>query len=186
MRTMKKYAMGGSMTTTAETTKKLVKKTVQKPVQKPAQSKKSNEQNWGGEMGTAPFTTKENTERRKNLNLPTSKAEEKAYYEKMRREEEVISRSKNGKTMKKAQTGLGMKSVKSGYDNNSGVTRADFVAIGKGKAKSGTKLKKQAATAIAMKKAGKAPKMKKAMMGAMAKPMMKAGGKMTKCKYGCK
>jgi hypothetical protein len=181
---MKKYAMGGSMTTTAETTKKPVKKTPKKP----AQSKKSNEQNWGGEMGTAPFTTKENTERRKNLNLPTSKAEEKAYYEKMRREEEVISKSKNGKTMKKAQAGtsLGMKSVKSGYDNNSGVTRADFVAIGKGKAKSGTKLKKQAATAIAMKKAGKAPKMKKAMMGAMAKPMMKAGGKMTKCKYGCK
>ncbi len=32
------------------------------------------------------------------------------------------------------------------------------------------------------------PKMKKAMMGAsmMDKPMMKMGGKMTKCKYGCK
>jgi len=50
---------------------------------------------------------------------------------------------KNGGKMKKAQGGssLGMKSVKSGYDNNSGVTRADFVAIGKGKAKSGTKMK---------------------------------------------
>jgi hypothetical protein len=34
---------------------------------------------------------------------------------------------------------------------------------------------KQAATAIAMKKAGKAPK-----------ATMKSGGKMTKCKYGCK
>lgn len=51
------------------------------------------------------------------------------------------------------------------------------------KAKSGAALKKQAAVAIAMKKAGKSPK--KAMMGATTKPMMKAGGKMTKCKYGC-
>jgi len=49
--------------------------------------------------------------------------------------------AKSGTTMKKAQSGLGMKSVKSGYDNNSGVTRADFVAIGKGKAKSGAKMK---------------------------------------------
>ena len=56
--------------------------------------------------------------------------------------------------MKKAKSGLGMKSVKSGYDDNSDVTRADFVAIGKGKAKSGKK--------------------------------MKSGGKMAKCKYGCK
>ena len=77
--------------------------------------------------------------------------------------------------VKKAKSCLGMKSVKSGYDDNPGVTRADFVAIGKGTAKSGAKLKKQAATAIAMKKAGKTPK-----------AAMKAGGKMTKCKYGCK
>ena len=102
-----------------------------------------------------------------------------------------LMNNKNGGTMKKAKSGLGMKSVKSGYDNNSGVTRADFVAIGKGTAKSGAKMKmggkmaKQAAVAIAMKKAGKKPK--KAMMGAsMAKPMMKSGGKMKKCKYGCK
>jgi len=99
---------------------------------------------------------------------------------------------KNGGAMKKAKSGLGMKSVKSGYDNNSGVTRADFVAIGKGTAKSGAKMKmggkmaKQAAVAIAMKKAGKKPK--KAQMGntIMADPMMKSGGKMKKCKYGCK
>jgi len=45
------------------------------------------------------------------------------------------------------------------------------------KAKSGAALKKQAATAIAMKKAGKSPK--KAMGGMK---MMKGGGK---CKYGC-
>ena len=188
MRTMKKYAMGGSMTTTAETTKKPVKKTPKKPVKKPVKPKKDIYKDLGGEMGKPIFSVEEQIQRRRSLGLPTSEAEEKAYYENMRKREEVISKSKNGKTMKKAQAGtsLGMKSVKSGYDNNSGVTRADFVAIGKGKAKSGTKLKKQAATAIAMKKAGKAPKMKKAMMGAMAKPMMKAGGKMTKCKYGCK
>jgi hypothetical protein len=139
-----------------------------------------------------------------------------------------LMNNKNGGTMKKAKSGLGMKSVKSGYDNNSGVTRADFVAIGKGKAQNGKKLiksgvkgmsenekvkkgitklvpsssqikanvmppkkkmggkmAKQAAVAIAMKKAGKKPK--KAMMGAsMSEPMMKSGGKMAKCKYGCK
>jgi hypothetical protein len=48
---------------------------------------------------------------------------------------------------------------------------------GKLKAKSGAALKKQAATAIAIKKAGKSPK--KAMGGMK---MMKGGGK---CKYGC-
>lgn len=85
------------------------------------------------------------------------------------------------KTMKKAKDGLGMKSVKSGYDKNPGVTRADFVSIGKGTAKSGTKIKK----------AKSGTKVKKAMMGAMAspmmdKPMMKKGGSMKKCKYGCK
>ena len=61
---------------------------------------------------------------------------------------------------------LGMKSVKAGFDKNPGVTRADIIVAGKKEAKSGAKLKKQAATAIAMKKAGKAPK----------KKMMKNGG----------
>ena len=62
--------------------------------------------------------------------------------------------------MKKAEKGgaLGMKSVKAGFDKNPGVTRADVIVAAKKEAKSGAKLKKQAATAIAMKKAGKAPK----------------------------
>ena len=49
-----------------------------------------------------------------------------------------------GKVMKKAKDGssLGMKSVKAGYDNNSGVTRADFVSMGKGEAKNGASMKK--------------------------------------------
>ena len=69
--------------------------------------------------------------------------------------------------MKKAEKGsaLGMKSVKAGFDKNPGVTRADVIVAAKKEAKSGAKLKKQAATAIAMKKAGKAPK-----------KMMKNGG----------
>jgi len=80
-----------------------------------------------------------------------------------------ISKAKSG-------TSLGMNSVKDGFDKNPGVTRADII-IGakKGQAKSGKMLKKQAATAIAMKKAGKTPK-----------AMMKTGGKMKKCAYGCK
>ena len=63
---------------------------------------------------------------------------------------------------------------------------------GKTKAKSGAALKKQAAVAIAMKKAGKAPKKKMQYGGAAASmapkkamggmKMMKGGGK---CKYGC-
>ena len=69
---------------------------------------------------------------------------------------------------------LGMKSVKAGFDKNPGVTRADVIVAAKKEAKSGAKLKKQAATAIAMKKAGKAPK------------MAKKGASMKKCKYGCK
>ena len=57
------------------------------------------------------------------------------------------------------------------------ITQKDIL-IGKGvlpkTAKKGAALKKQAAVAIAMKKAGKSPK------------TMKSGGKMKKCEYGCK
>lgn len=97
-------------------------------------------------------------------------------YEKMGRWEGQNKGKKN--SVKKAKTGtsLGMKSVKAGFDNNPGVTRADIITAAKGKAKSGASVKK----------AKSGTKMKKAMMGAMAKPIMKAGGKMTKCKYGCK
>ena len=122
------------------------------------------------------FTPKEQTERRNNLGLPTSKAEEKAYYDKMRKSEETVIPPKTKTKKAKAGTSLGMKSVKAGFDKNPGVTRADIITAAKGKAKSGASVKK----------AKSGTKMKKAMMGAMAKPMMKAGGKMTKCKYGCK
>jgi hypothetical protein len=80
--------------------------------------------------------------------------------------------------MKKAEKGtaLGMKSVKSGFDKNPGVTRADIIVAAKKEAKNGTKLKKQAATAIAMKKAGKAPK-KKMQYGGEAASMVPKGSK---------
>lgn len=67
------------------------------------------------------------------------------------------------------------------------ITKADILK-GRGViAKSGAALKKQAAVAIAMKKAGKAPKKKMQYGGdaASMKPTMKSGGKMSKCKYGC-
>lgn len=131
---MKKYAMGGSMTTTSETTKR-PKTTVKKP-------------KLGGEIGRPIFSDKEQKERRKKLGLPTSKAEEKAYYEKMRKEG-----AKNGKTMKKAKNGtsLGMKSVKAGFDKNPGVTRADIIVAGKKQAKKGATVKK-AKSGTSMKK----------------------------------
>ena len=91
--------------------------------------------------------------------------------DKWNKEGKLGPKKMGGKVVKKAKNGtsLGMKSVKAGYDDNSGVTRADFVSIGKGKAKSGAKVKK-------------------AMMGSsmIAAPMMKKGGSMKKCKYGCK
>ena len=75
-------------------------------------------------------------------------------------------------TMKKAKAGAK-------FDlNKDGKTTFKDVLIGRGvlpkTAKKGAALKKQAAVAIAMKKAGKTPK------------TMKSGGKMKKCAYGCK
>lgn len=83
-------------------------------------------------------------------------------------------------TMKKVVVKATAKKAKSGgsfpdLNKDGKVTKAD-VLVGRGviKAKKGAALKKQAAVAIAMKKAGKTPK------------TMKSGGKMKKCEYGCK
>jgi hypothetical protein len=65
-------------------------------------------------------------------------------------------------------TPLGMKSVIAKRDRNPGVTRTDIILAAKKEAKGGVKLKKQAAIAIAMKKAGKSPK--KARGGATLSP----------------
>jgi hypothetical protein len=71
---------------------------------------------------------------------------------------------KAGGSIKKAQDGTKFAALAPPFDK---ATYADKIAgATKNKAKSGTKVKK-------------------AMMGAMAKPMMKSGGKMKTCKGGC-
>lgn len=114
---------------------------------------------------------------------------------------------KKGGVVKKAKSGFGMLSVKAGIDKNPKPTFADKIAGAKGMAKSGKKLAKQAAVAIAMKKAGKSPKkmMKsggvlsapkkaglslqlgsyKGVIGKNTKGKAKMGKSMGKCKYGC-
>jgi len=129
---------------------------------------------------------------------------------------------KGGVIKKKAKDGssFGMLSVKAGIDKNPKPTQADRIAGAKGMAKKGAMLKKvgkaakQAATAIAMKKAGKSPKMMKngGMLAAPTKggvsmqlgsytrqigknytgknvvnkgAKAKMGKSMGKCKYGC-
>jgi hypothetical protein len=101
---------------------------------------------------------------------------------------------KNGgpvkKVVKKAKSGtsLGMKSVKAGFDKNPGVTRADIITAAKGKAKSGGSVKK-AQNGYQKNKGYEAIKEKELKTIAKTKKTaktMKSGGKMTKCKYGCK
>jgi hypothetical protein len=55
-----------------------------------------------------------------------------------------VSYPKPSNVSRKLKSGgsLGMKSVKAGYDKNPGVTRADIIVAGKGKAKKGMKIKK--------------------------------------------
>jgi len=72
------------------------------------------------------------------------KYEGKNQYEEKGRWEGQNTKKKTGGSIKKAQggTSLGMKSVKAGFDKNSGVTRADIIVAGKEKAKVGAKIKK--------------------------------------------
>jgi hypothetical protein len=113
---------------------------------------------------------------------------------------------KGGKAKAEKGGAFGMLSVKAGIDKNPNPTQADRIAGAKGMAKSGKKLAKQAAIAIAMKKAGKSPKMKsggtvsmqlgsyKGVIGkntkgkatkAVGLTKAKMGKSMGKCKYGC-
>jgi len=112
------------------------------------------------------------------------------------------SAMKDTTTYKKSKNGssFGMLSVKAGVDKNPNPTAADRIAGAKGMAKAGKKigkLAKQAATAIAMKKAGKSPKMKSGgtvsmQLGSYTRQIgknysgkAKMGKSMGKCKYGC-
>ena len=109
---------------------------------------------------------------------------------------------KGGVIKKKAEKGnsFGMLSVKAGIDKNPKPTQADRIAGAKGMAKAGKKigkLAKQAATAIAMKKAGKKPKMEKGgtvsmQLGSYTRTIgknysgkAKMGKSVGKCKNGC-
>jgi hypothetical protein len=141
-----------------------------------------------------------------------TKLEDKGFQKKAIANVESMRPMKKGGMMmkKKAQNGFGMLSVKAGVDNNPNPTFADKIAGAKKKATSGAKMMKlggaaakQAAIAIAMKKAGKTPKkkmqyggeaasmvptMKKGGKAMYGKSMMSKGGKMKmggKCKNGC-
>lgn len=181
---VKKYAMGGPMTTTSETTKK------------PKKVKRTFE-NSPDSGGVAPFTVKEQIERRKRLGLPTSEKEEKEYYAKMAREG-----GRNGKVVKKAKAGAK-------FDlNKDGKTTFKDVLIGRGvlpkTAKSGKTMKKAQNSSTVnpvrqqsnwkkemdlkkkefdLKKGELREKVKKI---ASSLTKSKSGGKMKKCKYGCK
>ena len=99
-------------------------------------------------------------------------------------------------TIKKVVVKATAKKAKSGGSfpdlNKDGKVTQKDILIGKGvlpkTAKKGAALKKQAAVAIAMKKAGKTPKKMQygGAAASMVPPMMKKGGATKKCKYGCK
>jgi hypothetical protein len=109
----------------------------------------------------------------------------------------IVKKLKETGSMVKSKLGLkkggAVKKAKSGgsfpdLNKDGKITKADILK-GRGViAKSGAKLKKQAAVAIAMKKAGKAPKKMQygGAAASMVPPMMKKGGATKKCKYGCK
>lgn len=107
---------------------------VKKPVTKPKEDKYKG---LGGEIGRPIFSDKEQRERRKKLGLPTSAAEEKAYYKKMEKEG-----AKNGKTMSKAKNGKSFPDL----NKDGKITKADILK-GRGViAKKGATVKKAAAS----------------------------------------
>ena len=100
----------------------------------------------------------------------TSDYAKRLEYAKMQNEFKKAKAALNTKLKKKAKSGGSFPDL----NKDGKITKADILK-GRGViAKKGAKLKKQAAVAIAMKKAGKTPK------------TMKSGGKMKKCEYGCK
>jgi hypothetical protein len=66
-------------------------------------------------------------------------------YKAAKKKVKEVTGMKSGGTIKKAQggTSLGMKSVKAGFDNNPGVTRADIITAATKKAKTGTTIPKK-------------------------------------------
>ena len=77
----------------------------------------------------------------------------------------------------KAGKSLGLKSVKAGYDNNPGVTRADIIVAAKGKAKYGAKLKKKAQDGADVKEGYELPEFTKTASRIVDKPSKPAKAK---------
>jgi hypothetical protein len=111
--------------------------------------------------GVAPFTDKEQVERRKKLGLPTSDKEKKAYYAKMSKEG-----AKNGTSMKKAKTGLSIPKKNSVSKNIGNLNKAKD-------GKSFPDLNKDG-------------KITKADILKGRGVIAKKGASVKKCKYGCK
>jgi hypothetical protein len=133
----KKYAMGGSMTTTTETTKK-PKSSGFKKTPEDIKLEKKNKGSAFGVIISDEDVRKNPQDFQYLMDSPK--------YKKMLdpKTNKNYPKSKFGKTISKAKNGtsLGMKSVKAGFDKNPGVTRADIITAATKKAKAGTKVKK--------------------------------------------
>lgn len=141
--------------------KKMMKKAEMGMQTKPKKGKMMSE---SGDLADA---LNETMRMRKAGTVPKTDKDAGKYMDKLSKKGKLGPKMKMGGTMKKAQDGSSFAKLAPPYDK---ATYADKIAgATKGKAKSGTK-------------------MKKAMMGTsmMDTPMMKKGGAMKKCKYGCK
>lgn len=139
----------------------------------------------------------------------------KTLKEKMKKEQEnyksKVSKLKMSKLKMKNGGSLGMKSVKAGFDNNPGVTRADIITAATKKAKKGMRVKKaQSGTSVDRNTPSDISKMRKwykdkntpgkdrntpaevkkmresYRSGEMKGKKAKSGTTMKKCRYGCK
>jgi hypothetical protein len=141
--------------------KKIMKKAEMGMQTKPKKGKMISE---SGDLADA---LNETMRMRKAGTAPKTDKDAGKYMDKLSKKGKLGPKMKMGGTMKKAKDGSAFAKLAPPYDK---ATFADKIAgATKGKAKSGTK-------------------MKKAMMGVdmMQSPMMKKGGAMKKCKYGCK
>jgi len=161
----KKYAMGGSMTTTTETTKK-PKSSGFKKTPEDIRLEKKNKGRAFGVIISDEDVRKHPQDFQYLMDSPK--------YKKMLdpKTNKNYPKSKSGKTISKAKNGtsLGMKSVKAGFDKNPGVTRADIITAATKKAKTGTSVPKKNSVSKNIGNLNKA----------------KSGASMKKCRYGCK
>jgi len=134
---------------------------------------------------TSPYTQ---AKQNKATGVVIPKKNEKEEFTYIRNSEKAAAKKALAGKKSQGGTKFGALSVKAGVDDNYGITAADRISgakMNKGKAKSGTKIKKAmngyggaAASMVPMKKGGT---IKKAMMG---KTMMKMGGSIKKAQGG--